>query len=85
MSRRPDPARIDSARREATRRRLLGTGMLPERADALMAAWEAEAERRGLSDGGRYADEIGWDWIAAQRPRPSRGAAPDVKSGGDPG
>ena len=69
MSRRPDPARIDAARREATRRRLLSTGMLPERADALMAAWEAEAERRGLADGGRYADENGWDWIAAQRPR----------------
>ena len=69
MSRRPDPARIDAARREATRRRLLSTGILPERADTLMAAWEAEAERRGLSDGRRYADETGWDWIAVRRLR----------------
>ena len=69
MSRRPDPARIDAARREATRRRLLSTGILPERADALMAAWEAEAERRGLSDGRRYADETGWDWMAARQRR----------------
>ena len=69
MSRRPDPALIDAARREATRRRLLSTGILPERVDALMAAWEAEAERRGLSEGTRYADETSWDWIADQRPR----------------
>ena len=69
MSRRPDPARIDAARREATRRRLLSTGILPERVDALMAAWEAEAERRGIADSGRYADETGWDWMATRRQR----------------
>jgi hypothetical protein len=67
VSRHPDPARIDAARREATRRRLLATGILPERADALMAAWESEAERRGISDGGRYATETAWDWMAARR------------------
>ena len=43
--------------------------MLSERADALMAAWEAEAERRGLPDGRRYANETGWNWTAAQRSR----------------
>jgi hypothetical protein len=59
--------------------------MLPERADALMAAWEAEAKRRGLPDGARYADQTGWNWIAAQRPRPSGWIAPDARSGGDPG
>jgi hypothetical protein len=69
VSRRPDPSRIDAARREATRRRLLSTGILPDRADALMTAWDAEAECRGLSDGSRYADETGWNWIAAQRAR----------------
>ena len=61
--------RIDAARREATRQRLLSTGMLPDRVDALMAAWEAEADRRGLHDGRRYADEIGWEWMVAQRTR----------------
>ena len=69
MSRRPDPARIDAARREATRRRLLSTGLLPERVDAVMAAWEAEAERRGLADGRQYADEVGWEWMAVRRLR----------------
>lgn len=38
MARRPDPTRLDAARREATRQRLLSTGMLPDRVDALMAA-----------------------------------------------
>jgi hypothetical protein len=36
MARRADPTRIDAARREATRQRLLSTGMLPDRVDALM-------------------------------------------------
>jgi hypothetical protein len=40
---------------------------VPERVDAAMAAWEAEAARRGLHDGRRYADESAWDWIAAER------------------
>lgn len=67
MARRSDPTRIDAARREATRQRLLSTGMPPDRVDSLMAAWEAEAGRRGLPEGRRYADEIGWEWMAAQR------------------
>jgi hypothetical protein len=36
MARRADPARIDEARREATRQRLLGTGTLPTRVVALL-------------------------------------------------
>lgn len=67
MARRPDPTRINAARREATRQRLTSTGMLPDRVDALMAAWEAEAGRRGLPAGQRYADELGWEWMVAQR------------------
>ena len=69
MARRADPARIETARRQATRQRLLSTGMLPERVDALMAAWVAEADNRGLPDGRRYADAIGWEWMVAQRAR----------------
>jgi hypothetical protein len=60
---------LRAGRVEATRQRLLSTGMLPERVDALMAAWEAEAGRRGLPEGRRYADEIGWEWMVAQRGR----------------
>ena len=67
MARRADPTRIDAARREATRQRLLSTGMLPERVDALMAAWEAEAGSRGIPEGRRYAGEDGLEWMAAQR------------------
>ena len=69
MARRSDPTRIDAARREATRQRLLSTGMLSHRVDALLAAWETEAGRRGLPEARRYADEIGWEWMVAQRGR----------------
>jgi hypothetical protein len=69
MARRADPTRIDAVRREATHQRLLSTGMLPGRVDALMAAWESEASRRGLPADRRYADEIGWEWMVAQRGR----------------
>ena len=48
MARRPDPTRIDTARREATRQRLLSTGMLRDQIDALMGAWEAVGGRRAL-------------------------------------
>jgi len=77
MARRQDPTRIDTARREATGQRLLSTGMLPERVDALMAAWEAEAGRRGLREGQRYADEIAWEWMVA------RGISRRAKAGAD--
>jgi hypothetical protein len=71
MARRADPARIDEARREATRQRLLGTGMLPGRVDALMAAWEVEATRPGLAADRRYADEGAWDWLVSQGRAPA--------------
>jgi hypothetical protein len=41
--------------------------MLPERVDGLMAAWEAEAARRGLPEGRRYYDGGAWDWIETRR------------------
>jgi hypothetical protein len=43
--------------------------MLLERVDALMAAWELEAARRGLPEGRRYADEAGWDWMTTKTER----------------
>ncbi len=65
MARRGDPARIEEARREAIRQRLLGTGMLPGRVEALMAAWEDEAIRRGLADR-PYSGADAWEWMASQ-------------------
>jgi hypothetical protein len=66
MSRRADPARIDAARRAATRSRLIGDGASLETADAWIAAWEGEAASRGLERGSAYW-EVGWAWIAKQR------------------
>ena len=66
MSRRADPERIHAARREANLRRLIGEGEVPDRAEAWIAHWEAEAARQGLADEAGYRDS-GWDWIAIQR------------------
>jgi hypothetical protein len=45
--------------------------MLPERVDALMVAGDAEASRRGLPEGRQYPEQIGWQWMVAQRARRS--------------
>jgi hypothetical protein len=87
MARRAHRARIDAARREATRQRLLGTGMLPERVDELLSAWEAAPTSHGLRrdgasgkppisgsllSGGRRVGRIGL--AAPWRPEPTRHA-----------
>jgi hypothetical protein len=67
MSRRPDPERIRQAHRAGTINRLIGEGELPDRAEGLVAAWEAEAAHLGLSgDEGRIWT-AGWEWITARR------------------
>jgi hypothetical protein len=63
MSRRSTPERLDAARREATLRRLIGEGELPDRAEAWIGEWEVEAARRGRERDGAYW-EAGWAWIA---------------------
>jgi hypothetical protein len=68
MSRRADPARIDEARRAATRNRLIGDGATEATADAWIAAWEQQAARAGVERGAAYWD-AGWTWIAAHRER----------------
>lgn len=50
---------------QPTRNRLIGEGVPEDRADALIAAWDAEAARRGLPRGLGYYDGA-WEWIAAQ-------------------
>jgi hypothetical protein len=48
VTRHVDPERTYLARRAATLSRLTSSGMPQERAEALVAAWEAEAGARGL-------------------------------------
>jgi hypothetical protein len=71
MPRRSTPERIDEAWHAATRNRLIGEGMTPERADAWIGAWQAQAARDGLERGSAYWD-AGWAWIAAQRRQRAR-------------
>jgi hypothetical protein len=52
MARRADPARILEAQRERVRQRL-GTGMLPHRVDALLAATGRPSTGSPLSGGRR--------------------------------
>jgi hypothetical protein len=60
MSRRSTPERLQAARRAATLARLVSAGMLPDRAAAALAAWEA----RAAHDGRTVAAD---DWDAAFR------------------
>jgi hypothetical protein len=62
MSRRPDPARIHEARRAATARRLEMSGMSAERAESLVARWEALATAEG-----RPRDRAYWEAFDAWR------------------
>ena len=68
MARRSTPERLNTARREATIARLIGEGELPEHAEALVVAWEAQAERDDIERDGRYW-QAGWAWIEARRAR----------------
>jgi hypothetical protein len=68
MSRRPDPVRIETARRSAADARLVGAGHPPARADALVDAFAAE-------HGGRPT-RAEWDrfdaWLVGRRRPPAR-------------
>ncbi len=66
MARRSTPERIYQAHRAGTIRRLEGEGELPERAEALVAAWEAEAAQDGRDRDGRWWQD-GWRWMAERR------------------
>ena len=60
---RADPARIRAAQREGTRQRLIGTGMLPERVDELLAAFEASPEPQARP----WDGEAAYRWVLEQR------------------
>jgi hypothetical protein len=66
MARRSTPERLDEARRAGTLTRLIGEGELPERAEALLVAWEAQAASEGRERDGAYW-QAGYRWIAIRR------------------
>ena len=66
MSRRPDPKRIDDARRAALHARLGSSGMTDELADEWIARWESRAIDEGRQRDAQFW-RIGWEWITAQR------------------
>jgi hypothetical protein len=79
MARRRDLDRIYQARRAGIVARLVSTGVLAERAEALMAAWESEATASGLApDSAAYWDRA-WPWLEPQRW--AKGQHPSTPSG----
>jgi hypothetical protein len=66
MARRSTPDRIYHARRAGTIRRLEAEGELPDRAEALVIAWEFEAAEDGRERDGRWWEDA-WRWIAQRR------------------
>lgn len=67
MARRRDLERIYQARRSGLVARLVSTAVAPDRAEALVAAWEVEATAAGLvRDGEAYWDEA-WPWLETRR------------------
>jgi hypothetical protein len=91
MSRRADPARIEEARRAATRSRLIGDGVTEATAEAWIAAWDVQAAADGLEPGREYLgarlvlDHLGDAAASAamsdpltKRPRTGRGCSPGV-------
>ena len=67
MARRRDRELIYQARRAGLVARLASSGVAPERAGDLVAAWEAEATARGLvRDGEAYWDDA-WPWLQPRR------------------
>jgi hypothetical protein len=65
MSGRPVAERLYIASGTATLNRLIGEGELPERAEALLVAWERQAASEGVD---RYGDfwQAGYRWILAE-------------------
>jgi hypothetical protein len=68
MRPRGDPVRIYGAQRAGIQRRLVeALGMTEERAEALIVAWEREAEQRGVPKLANGYWAVAEEWIADQR------------------
>ena len=66
MSRRSTPERLEVARHQATRNRLIGVGMSEETADAWIDAWATQAAKDGVEHCAGYCDAA-YRGIAEQR------------------
>lgn len=66
MPRRPQPERIDEARRAALASRLTAAGVAPDHVKAWLAAWAAFAEQAGIDRDRDYWTRA-WTWINAER------------------
>jgi hypothetical protein len=66
MARRSTPERIYQAHRAGTVHRLEAEGELPQRAEALVTAWEFEAAEDGRERDGRWWED-GWEWMLGRR------------------
>ena len=62
VSRRGDPARIQAAQREGTKQRLISSGLSPERADELLAAFDDLRDQQAQPPDGDAA----YRWAMAQ-------------------
>ncbi len=68
MARRPDPGRINQARRAAIRNVLVDESRMPAAtADEWIAKWETEATKRGITPGSDWT--LGLVWMKEQRGR----------------
>lgn len=67
MSRRSTPERLDTARREATRARIIGAGSSPERADDWIARYARQAASEGREHDAAYWDRCYEEWAAQRR------------------
>jgi hypothetical protein len=70
MSRRADPARIETARRAAAIARLISSGEPPDRAAAWVARWESTIDGQPSREDWETLDV----WLAGQRLRGVRPA-----------
>jgi len=62
---RGDRARLEEARREGTRQRLIGTRLQAERVDELLAAFDSLPERHGVP----WDGEAAFRWVLERRRR----------------
>ncbi len=66
MSRRPDPKRIDDARKAALVSRLSGDGIADEQVSRWLEAWAGVADRTSVARDREFWTR-GWEWISAER------------------
>jgi hypothetical protein len=76
MTRRADPERIHQAKRAGTLASLVDQYRVPRvKAEAIIAAWEVEAEARGLARTDNDYWSVGQAWMLEQRKRDRKPSA----------